>query len=124
MTYNILLDNKKIGTSQLEHADPPMGVVFGTITFSDTTFNFEFFNKYFTDNKIAADIDAESNIIIAAAIPNLKVFNDKGAEIIGEACTISGMDSDVYDITILGVPYPFYEEEFPHHVKAYDDKFN
>lgn len=123
MTYNILLDNEKIGTSQLEHADPPMGVVFGTITFSDTTFNFDFFSKYCADNKISADIDNDDKIIVAATIPNIKVFNDKGIEVIGEGCSISGMDSDVYDITILGVPYPFYEEEFPHHVKAYDDKF-
>ncbi len=29
--YDILLDNKKIGTTELEKADAPMGVVFGII---------------------------------------------------------------------------------------------
>ena len=33
------------------------------------------------------------------------------------------MDSDTFDITVLGITYPFYEEEFPHHVKAYNEMF-
>jgi hypothetical protein len=33
------------------------------------------------------------------------------------------MDSDVFEITILGISYPFFEEEFPHHVRAYNDQF-
>lgn len=123
MTYNIFLDNIKIGTSQLEHGDPPMCVVFGTIIFSDATFNFDFFNKYCEDNKIEADTYPDDKLINTTAIPNLKVFNDKGIEIINEGCSISGMDSDVYDITIIGVSDPSYEEEFPHHVKTYTDKF-
>ncbi len=35
---------------------------------------------------------------------------------------VSGMDSDSFDITIVGIAYPFYEE-FPHHVKAYNEMF-
>jgi hypothetical protein len=33
------------------------------------------------------------------------------------------MDSDVFEFTILGIPYPFYEEQFSHHVKAYNEMF-
>lgn len=29
------------------------------------------------------------------------------------------MDSDAFEIILEGVAYPFYEEEFPHHVQAY-----
>ena len=33
------------------------------------------------------------------------------------------MDNVGFEITIEGIPYPFYEEEFPHHRKAYEDMF-
>ena len=33
------------------------------------------------------------------------------------------MDSDLFEVTIVGVPYPFYEEEFPYHVNAYKKMF-
>jgi hypothetical protein len=57
-------------------------------------------------------------------IPNLKVLDRNGKEIIGQlGCNVDGMDSDIFEITILGVPYPFYEEEFPHHVKTYHEMF-
>lgn len=34
------------------------------------------------------------------------------------------MDSDMYEISIEAIPYPFYEEQFPHHVKEYKNIFN
>ena len=33
------------------------------------------------------------------------------------------MDNDGFEISIEGVPYPFYEKEFSHHREAYDDLF-
>ena len=36
---------------------------------------------------------------------------------------IIGMDQEYYEVTILGVEYYFYEEEFPHHVKAYMEMY-
>jgi hypothetical protein len=47
----------------------------------------------------------------------LKIFDSLGVEIKGLASSISGMDSEGYEITIEGVPYPFYQKEFPHHAK-------
>jgi hypothetical protein len=34
------------------------------------------------------------------------------------------MKDEGYEISILGIPYPFYKEEFPHHVKEYENMFN
>jgi hypothetical protein len=34
------------------------------------------------------------------------------------------MDREEFEISLEGIPYPFYEEEFPHHVKAYNEMFN
>lgn len=30
------------------------------------------------------------------------------------------MENDGFEISIEGIPYPFYEKEFSHHRKAYD----
>ncbi|RZJ98831.1 MAG: hypothetical protein EOO46_23920 [Flavobacterium sp.] len=65
----------------------------------------------------------EDKLIATSDIPTLKIINSDGVEIKGQGTSIEGMDSDVFEITILGIPYPFYEEEFPHHVKAYEDQF-
>jgi hypothetical protein len=57
-------------------------------------------------------------------IPDLKVQDVSGYPIKGLATSISGMDSDYLEISIIGISYPFYQEEFPHHVKAYQDRFS
>ena len=122
--YNILLDNKKIGTTELEKADAPMGLVFGKINFINIDSGYYFFKTYCqtTNIKIVTDYP-EDKFISTADIPNLKILNQNEIEIKGEGISIEGMDSDTFDITVLGIPYPFYEEEFPHHVKAYNEMF-
>ena len=44
--YNILLDDKRIGTTKLEKGDAPMGVVFGGINFFDIKAPYDFFKSY------------------------------------------------------------------------------
>ena len=34
-----------------------------------------------------------------------------------------GFADEGYTVTVLGVPYPFYADEFPHHRAAYDRRF-
>lgn len=124
MIYSILLDNNKIGTSLLDKADAPMGCVFGQISFFDKNINFDFFSKYCKDNNINADEYLDDKFISTQTIPTLKVLNEIGTEIKGEGCYFSGMDSDGFEINIISVPYPFFEEEFPNHVKAYKQQFD
>lgn len=118
MIYNIFLDNKKIGTSLLENGDAPMGVVFGKIIPVDKTLCYDFLAKYCGDNGIDSTKYPEDKLITTRTIPGLKILNEKGIEIKGKGSNIEGMDSDGFDISIFGIPYPFYEEEFPHHVKT------
>ncbi|MEN5234283.1 hypothetical protein [Sphingobacterium faecium] len=65
----------------------------------------------------------DDKLIGTADIPNLIVVNPNGIEIRGQVTNIEGMDSDVFEIIICGISYPFFEEEFPHHVKIYNDQF-
>jgi hypothetical protein len=122
--YSILLDDKEIGTTELEKADPPMGVAFGKIIFNDIVSGYSFFKTYCLNNGIEIMTDYPDDRFIATAnIPKLKVIDFNGIEIKGQGTNIEGMDNDSFEISILGISYPFFEEEFPHHVKAHNDQF-
>lgn len=122
--YNILLNNDRIGTTELENADAPMGVVFGRISFLDPVIipGYYFFKDYCSIKGIHFEDHLEDKIISTMDIPDLKVQDASGNHIKGLATSISGMDSDYFEIYISGISYPFYQEEFPHHVKAYEER--
>ena len=122
-TYDIFLDDLKIGTTELEKADAPMGVVFGNMKLFEISSGYEFFKRYCIKNgiEILADFPDEK-LIATSNIQSLKILNSNGIEIKGQAANINGMDSDVFEITVLAIPYPFFEEQFHHHVKAYKNQ--
>jgi len=123
MKYNIFLNNVNIGSSDLENADPPMGVVSGQINFQDKNFDYNFFRNYCKINTIKTEEYPEDQFISTQIIANLKVYNKNGIEISGNGCYIAGMDSEGFEINIIGIPYPLYQEEFPQHVSHYQNKF-
>lgn len=122
--YEILLNNEKIGSTKLEKADVPMGVVFGQIIFSDKLYCYSYLKEYCLNNNIDFLDYSEDRFISTRNIPNLKVLNSDSREIKGMSCFIAGMDTDSFEITIEGIVYPFYEEEFPNHVKSYNEMNN
>jgi hypothetical protein len=121
--YHIFLENRKIGTTKFEKADAPMGVVFGKIDFIGIESGYAFFKAYCLKNNIEISDIPEENIISTYTIEELKVFSEDKNEITGLGNSISGMDADEFEITIVGISYPFYEIEFPNHVKEYNDRF-
>jgi len=123
--YIVKLDERRIGTTNLEKADAPMGVVFGVIDFEGIDNPYQFISNYFKTNNIPVnENDPETEAIFTQTIDSLTVFNEKGVEIKGIGSGISGFKEEGYEIEILGIPYPFYEEEFPHHREAYDNQYN
>ena len=124
MEYSIHLGDQKLGITKLEKADAPMGVVFGVIEFTNQNIGYDFIKEYcISMNYKLTDDYPEDKLISTMTIDSLSVKNKKGIEIKGTGNQISGMDSDLFEITLFGVPYPFYEEEFPHHVKAHNEIF-
>ncbi len=121
--YNILLNDRLIGTTAFEKADFSMGVVFGRIRFLDIETPYDFITTYCKKNKIDFDDYPDIKVISTRTIPALKVTNDKGQEIVGLGNQISGKESDAFELTIEGILYPFYRDEFPHHVNADADRF-
>ena len=100
-----------------------MGVVFGKIDFENIGSGYDFFKHYCLKYNIEITDIPEERIILTANIDELKVFSETQNEISGVGNSISGMDSDEFEITIFGIPYPFYETEFPAHVKEYNERF-
>ena len=99
--YEILLDDKRIGTTELEKADAPMGVVSGEIIFNNIVSGYEFFKKHCLLNKIGTTADyPEDRFIATMNIPNLKVFSENGIEIKGQAVSVEGFDNECFEIVI------------------------
>ena len=124
MIYTIFLDGNKIGTSLLEKADPPMGVVFGKIQSDNNSLTYDVINDYCKDKGVTVTKYPEDKLILTQTIPTLKVFNENKIEIVGVSNSIEGMDSEGFDIHIIGISYPFYEKEFFHHVNSYGNLFS
>jgi len=113
-----------IGTTQFEKADAPMGVVFGLIEFVDSKMGYDFIKDYCTKKQIDLVSDyPEDKLISTRTIDGLKVVNNAGVEIKGLGNQIDGMDSEGFEISIEGIPYPFYGEEFPNHVIDYENMY-
>ena len=122
--YSIYLNGDLIGTTLLEKADASMGVVFGQIVPEKQNFGYNLIKDYCAKNSIEiADDYPEDKLISTMTIESLMVKSESDIEIKGVGNQISGLDGDGFEITILGIAYPFYQEEFPHHIKEYKEMF-
>lgn len=120
--YKVFYKGELIGTTLLEKADPPMGVVYGELIVADLTSTYDRFLEMFKNAEIALDEYPEDGLFSTfESIKDLKVMNSEGIEIKGVGNQITFARAVLCEVSILGVSYPFYGEEFPHHVKAYED---
>jgi hypothetical protein len=120
--YSVFLEDKLIGTTMLECADPPMGVVWGQLL-NAKEYNVEFWIGYCSKNDIYFRTIPEIGAIQTFDIPRLKIVSPEGREVRGQSNNINGTDEEGLMVEALAVAYPFFEEEFPHHVQGYDDFF-
>lgn len=122
--YRVLLNGEEIGITSLESGDPPMGVVSGRVSFHTSKPPFHLILDHCRAHNVTLNsAEPGPEFIDTQAISGLRVFREDGLEIAGQGCCITGSKGDGYEITVLGVPYPFYGEEFPSQCKAYDEQF-
>ena len=120
--YTIIINDKIIGTSKLEKADAPMGVVFGEVFTENNGINYQFILDLCRENSIPIISNSpKGRVIQTGNIQSLIIKSENGTEINGIGKSISGMDSDKFEVEIVGIPYPFFEEQFPEHVKEYNN---
>ena len=122
--FSILLDNKKIGITNLEKADVPMGVVFGQISLINIADGYTFFKDYCVKNIIGITKYPEDKFISTRHIPNLQVFDNDRAEIKGVATSVAGQGNSDFEITIEGVPHSMFISKFGHHIEKYKELLN
>ena len=92
------------------------------IIFDTTEWNYYSIKSYCLANSIELTDDyPEDRYLSTRTIDSLIVMNDNGIVVKGMGNQISGMDSEGFEISIEGIALPFYEEEFPHHIKAYNE---
>lgn len=102
-----------------------MGVASGILQLTTDECPFELLRSHCEHAAVPINsLDVEVQFIDTQVIPDLKVYRSDGLEIVSEvgAC-ITGMEEEGYQISVLGIPYPFYEEEFARLRQAYDEQF-
>jgi hypothetical protein len=119
--YSVKLDGEYIGFTFLEGADASMGGVQGKLFFEGIESGYDFISSFCKKENIPVNSDAPEEKFITTQSFNqttdrLRVYNSDGVEIKGVGFCINGFEDD-FEIDIFGVPYPFYEREFPHHCK-------
>ena len=110
----------RIGTTEFESADPPMGIVTGKIVFENIDSGYDFFKDYCEKNKIKINTDYPNDKFIdTQVIPELKVFAKNKIELKGFGAFITGFDSECFEITFGGIDSEFYKTEFKKHYDKY-----
>ena len=118
--YNIELNKVKIGTTDFEFADVPMGVVYGRVYFENIESPYEFFKNHCNKFNIQLiDNDPDLKSIDTGIIPDLKVYLDNGMELPGWGAAIIGMDNVEYEIQFSGISTEIMQTEFKHHFDEY-----
>ena len=117
--YIIEIMGKPLGYTFLEKADPPMGVVFGEIIFANNESGYRYFKAYSQQYSVTVnEDDAKNKYIYLSDLVDVRVISEQGVNIAGISITFAGFGDEGH-IEIIGIAYPFYKEEFPHHYEAY-----
>ena len=119
-TYHIELSGVKIGTTEFEFADAPMGVVFGKLKFDNVISPYELIKEHCTKNGIGINDDyPDDKFINTMIIPQLKVFDYEHNQLKGCGAYIIGMESDGFEIQFEGITSELMQSEFKHHYDEY-----
>ncbi|WP_426430077.1 hypothetical protein ACPX19_11120 [Winogradskyella sp. HB-48] len=119
-TYDIKLSGVKIGTTNFEFADTPMGVVFGKVNFENINSPYELIKEHCIKNGVGINDDyPEDKFINTMVIPELKVFDNEQNELKGWGAYFIGMDNDGFEIQFGGITSDLMQSEFKHHYDEY-----
>ena len=119
-TYRIELNGVKIGTTDFEFADTPMGVIHGKINFENLESPYELFKSHCKKHNVVINQDdKEFKFIDTQVIPELKVYLENGTELNGWGGAITGMEKDDFEIQFGGITSELMQMEFKHHYDKY-----
>jgi hypothetical protein len=118
--YTLQADGKLIGHTEFEYADPPMGVVYGKIIFDRIDSPYKFFKELCIKYNIEITTDyPRDNLISTRIIPQLIVYLPNGGELKGWGASVTGMDSDSFEVQFEGISSEIMKAEFACHYYGY-----
>jgi len=121
--YYLEIAKERLGYTEFEYADTPMGVVHGKIVFDQIKFPYEFFKNYCVAHNVQINTDdPHEHFIDTVVIPQLKVFLENGEELLGWCAAITVMEPDDFEIQFGGVSTELMQTEFEHHYREYYGK--
>ena len=122
--YSVKLYDVVIGYTQLEKADPPLGMVGGKIELQNIDSGYDFFSAYCKETEAQINVEyPDFKFIDAESIRGFGVFNAEDTPIAGTVTTIRGFDSDSFEVEITGISKTEYEALFPEQTAAYENQF-
>lgn len=118
--FYLQLDGKRIGYTEFEHADPPMGLVHGKIVFDNIGAPYELFRDHCIKYGVPINFDElDEQLIDTTVIPQLSFFLPDGGEFKGNGAAINGIGPDDFSIDFYGVPLALMKTQFEHHYINY-----
>jgi hypothetical protein len=110
--FEIFSGTTLVGSSSLEHGDPPMGVAFGRFlpAAGYATIQAECINNTSDQSGLKLTVRTPTGVVIQCAGVGI---TDYSAE----------LDPEDIEVNVLGISYPPYEELFPQHVAQYKEQF-
>jgi hypothetical protein len=114
MRFEVKLGNEVIGFSELEGGDAPMGVAGGRFW---PTSAYSSIQPYYIEHRELWLSIPELTVNIAGGTP---IECCGGVQITDFSPELGEAGIEIY---LNGIPYPLYEELFPHHVQAYKKQF-
>ena len=118
--YQVWLEDTLIGTTFLEKADPPMGSVYGRIMPIIKDFGYDYVKQFYASRQIGFDDFPDVQLITTRTTGFLKVITPEGKTIESLGNQICAVGNDEFEVSLEGVGYPFYAEEFPKHCADYE----
>jgi hypothetical protein len=113
MRFEVKLGNKIIGFSELEGGDAPMGVAGGRFYATPTYSSIQPHCLKHRDHWVSMP---GLTVSVADGVP----IECLSVQIIDFSPELGESGIEIY---LNGIPYPLYEDLFPHHVQAYKKQF-
>ena len=112
--FEIFAKDSLIGHSALEHGDAPMGVAFGIFRPAE---------GYRQIQRACQANHDQSRLALSARTPEGLPIPCEGVNIMDVSHEFEDGDPGNIEVSVLGIPYPCYEELFPGHVADYQKRF-
>lgn len=102
--FDVYLGDRKIGWSELEFGDPPMGVAFG---------------RFIPNSEYSSTVaDSKGQGVLSVRTSSGALINASGGVHLADHSATLGAEG--MEVSVLGIPGREYEILFPQHVAAYE----